>query len=168
MVHLDTRYKDILFEPRFYILPDESHLSKNNTGHSNLEIFEQLESVYSQKKNLSVLFGDYESPYIRLDPFFMGVVDEEDDEAKKALEHIVSQIDKAIIDISLQPGEVLFVDNFRAVHGRKPFTAKYEGKDRWLKRINITRDIRKSRDSRNSADSRLIQPRVRVNSGTST
>ncbi|MBP2478023.1 putative NAD(P)/FAD-binding protein YdhS [Crossiella equi] len=34
--------------------------------------------------------------------------------------------------------------NKRAVHGRRPFTARYDGTDRWLRRINITADLRRS------------------------
>ena len=34
--------------------------------------------------------------------------------------------------------------------------AKYDGTDRWLKRINVTRDLRKSRGSRSHSASRLI------------
>jgi enduracididine beta-hydroxylase len=50
----------------------------------------------------------------------------------------------------------LFVDNFRAVHGRNPFKANFDGRDRWLKRLNIASDLRKSRDSRVSSYNRVI------------
>ncbi|WP_339283886.1 guanitoxin biosynthesis L-enduracididine beta-hydroxylase GntD [Paenibacillus sp. FSL R5-0486] len=168
MLNLEKKYKDVLFEPRFYILPDESHFSKNNVGQDSSEIFDQFEANYSSKQPLSILFGNYDSPYIRLDPFFMGVIDEKDDLAREAMAHIVSQIEDSIMDITLKPGDMLFVDNYRAVHGRKPFSPKYAGRDRWLKRINITRDLRKSRDSRKSAESRLIQPKMKNNVGVST
>jgi enduracididine beta-hydroxylase len=56
----------------------------------------------------------------------------------------------------LEPGDMLFVDNFRAVHGRRPFSARFDGRDRWLKRINVTRDLRKSRRVRGSRESRVI------------
>jgi alpha-ketoglutarate-dependent taurine dioxygenase len=60
------------------------------------------------------------------------------------------------MDVILQPGDIYFIDNFRAVHGRKPFKANYDGNDRWLKRINITRDLRKSRTYRSNPTSRII------------
>lgn len=59
-------------------------------------------------------------------------------------------------DIILQPGDCCFIDNYRAVHGRKPFTANYDGYDRWLKRLNITRDLRKSQKMRAKPLSRVI------------
>ena len=65
-------------------------------------------------------------------------------------------MDEVIEDDALAPGDFIFVDNYKAVHGRKPFKAHYDGTDRWLKRVNITRDLRKSRDGRLSPDSRVI------------
>jgi len=43
------------------------------------------------------------------------------------------------------------------VHGRKPFTARFDGTDRWLKRVCITRDLRKSRDARAHSTSFTIR-----------
>jgi hypothetical protein len=34
------------------------------------------------------------------------------------------------------------------VHGRKPFKARHDGTDRWLKRLDVTLDLRKSRAAR--------------------
>jgi hypothetical protein len=42
------------------------------------------------------------------------------------------------------------------VHGRKPFRARFDGADRWLKRLNVARDLRKSRAVRQHADARTI------------
>ena len=44
----------------------------------------------------------------------------------------------------LQPGQILFIDNRRAVHGRSPFFPKYNGKDRFLIRSFATLDYEKS------------------------
>ena len=157
MIDLDKEIAATLFERRYYILPDESHLKKNNSVcQENQLAFNNMETYFDKRVPVSVLFGSSGSPYLRIDPYFMGVVDDTDTAAKEALQIIKEKIDACLLDIVLEPGEILFIDNFRAVHGRKPFHAKYSGKDRWLKRINITRDIRKSRDSRNTAFSRLI------------
>jgi hypothetical protein len=42
------------------------------------------------------------------------------------------------------------------VHGRKPFRARFDGTDRWLRRLNVAVDLRKSRKFRLTADSRVI------------
>jgi L-asparagine oxygenase len=41
----------------------------------------------------------------------------------------------------LQPGDIVVLDNRKTVHGRKPFTPKWDGKDRWLHRVYIHRDL---------------------------
>lgn len=163
MIKLDRRIVNVLFEPRFVIRPDESHAEKNK-GEADTDATpaaELLKSAYhrinqmqSSPPKISVLYGDPAMPYIRLDPYFMDPLD--DDEAQHALNQLIYAIDACLMDLTLHPGEFLFVDNYRAVHGRKPFKAKYDGTDRWLKRTNITRDLRKSRSARLSCESRII------------
>lgn len=80
----------------------------------------------------------------------------EDKEARAALDSLVRAMDEAMIGIALRPGDVLFIDNYKAVHGRSPFKARFDGTDRWLKRINVVRDLRKSRSARGAAASRVI------------
>jgi L-asparagine oxygenase len=44
----------------------------------------------------------------------------------------------------LQPGDIIFIDNNRAVHGRSSFSPKYDGKDRFLIRCFSAFDLEKS------------------------
>jgi alpha-ketoglutarate-dependent taurine dioxygenase len=81
----------------------------------------------------------------------------EDTESERALRNIIAEIDRKIERVILEPGDILFIDNFRVVHGRDAFKAEYNGRGRWLKRVNITRDLRKSRVARASRQSRIIQ-----------
>lgn len=151
-----------LFEPRFVIRPDESHAAKNGNGvHSHsgeddqlLSAYEHIKRMHKNPQKIALLYGDPKCPYIRIDPFFMDPP--KDDETMSALNALIRSMDAGLTEIVLQPGDYLFVDNYRAVHGRKPFKARYDGTDRWLKRMNITRDLRKSRDSRPSCKSRII------------
>jgi L-asparagine oxygenase len=48
----------------------------------------------------------------------------------------------------LQPGNIIFIDNNRAVHGRSPFTPNYDGYDRFLIRCFATFDYGKSEYAR--------------------
>jgi hypothetical protein len=123
-------------------------------GGGSHSAYERIRSIYSKPERLAVLFGDPRSPYIRMDPYFMDPPD--DDTSQKALNDLIYALDSNSSEIALRPGDMLFVDNFCAVHGRKPFQARYDGTDRWLKRINVTRDLRKSRDSRPACASRII------------
>jgi Fe(II)/alpha-ketoglutarate-dependent arginine beta-hydroxylase len=161
---LSKRQIDILFEPRFTIDPDESHAEKHQAraaSHTGDEAdtllkaaYEHISEMHSNPPKLAVLYGDPEMPYVRIDPYFMHPL--EDDEAQSALNALVHMVDGCLSELVLQSGDFLFIDNYRAVHGRKPFKARYDGTDRWLKRMNVTRDLRKSRSARTTCASRVI------------
>lgn len=157
MLELDPRMVKILFEPHFVIRPDDSHHTRhgmNDPNGSAESVYRQMDEMQQHPLKTAVLFGDPSAPYLRLDPYYMDPP--ESDEAQSALNHLIYAIDTRLAEVVLQPGDLLFVDNYRAVHGRKPFTARYDGTDRWLKRVNITRDLRKSREARKSCRSRII------------
>jgi hypothetical protein len=135
-VQLDPDQVEVLFEPRFVFRPDPSHPSDSGV------------------EKASVLFGDPKSPYVRFDPYCMD--QPEDEETRSAMDYLIRAIDENLTSVALLPGECLFIDNYRAVHGRSSFKARFDGTDRWLKRINIARDLRKSRAVRNAPASRVI------------
>lgn len=148
---------DLLFEPHYTIRPDESHLPKNRATPEGdpTASYELIEQMNTRPEKIAVLSGDRRSPYVRLDPYFMDPV-EGNERAQSALDALIRVIDHRIEDLVLAAGDFCFIDNFKAVHGRKPFKARFDGNDRWLKRINITRDLRKSRAGRREAGSRII------------
>lgn len=162
---VELRYDVVktLFEPYYCIRPDDSH-SQKSKGEGALHAgvpaellrssYEHIQQLYARPPKVSVLFGDPKAPYIRADPYFMNPPD--DDSAQAALSELARTLDAALCQAILQSGDYLFIDNYRAVHGRKPFKARYDGTDRWLKRANITRDLRKSRDMRAASTSRII------------
>lgn len=145
---------DILFEPRFYILPDYSHFALNNTVDDS-GAFARIQSLADSPPPIAALAGSRDDPYLRLDPFFMRCADGDVD-AHRALEAVAKVIDASMEDLVLEPGDVCILDNLSVVHGRKPFVARYDGTDRWLKRVNVARDIRRSRSHRPSATSRVV------------
>jgi Fe(II)/alpha-ketoglutarate-dependent arginine beta-hydroxylase len=163
MISVDEEVKQILLQPRFCIRPDESHLEKNKGGIDvSDDIARLLEAAYQRINQMNrnpqkrpVLFGAVASPYICLDPYFMDR-QPDDPEAWAALERFAAAVEASLVDICLAPGDICFIDNLCSVHGRKPFKARYDGNDRWLKRINITRDLRRSRDARRSSSARVI------------
>ncbi len=133
---LDPEQVDVLFKPQFVFHPDPSHPTD------------------TQSETAAILFGDKESPYIRFDPYSMDTP--EDREARQAFHYLKEKIDEKITGIVLEPGDVMFIDNYKAVHGRSSFKARFDGTDRWLKRIAIARDLRASREVREAPASRLI------------
>jgi Fe(II)/alpha-ketoglutarate-dependent arginine beta-hydroxylase len=158
-IRLDPEDWKLLFEPHFTILPDYSHgkdgveeeTDPGETGGAYLRIGQ----MRRKPEKIAVLHGSPESPYIRIDPYFMDPVTD-NPSAQRALDALIRAVDGEIRDIVLEPGDICFIDNFKSVHGRRAFKARYDGRDRWLKRINIARDLRKSRAERPSARSRVI------------
>ena len=160
---LSQQQLDILFEPRYLIKPDESHLEKNESdlrkqvrerGDGVLDsAYERINKLNREPPRISMLFGSREMPYIRLDPYFTTPLD---DEAGAALNALAKTVDDNIQEVVMQPGDCFFIDNYRIVHGRKAFKARYDGTDRWLKRINLTRDLRKSQGSRGGCEMRVM------------
>jgi Fe(II)/alpha-ketoglutarate-dependent arginine beta-hydroxylase len=157
---------DILFQPRFIIRPDESHQQTHAShppqadgaqkpGDHLAAAFEKIQRLNVEGRKMSVFFGSPQSPYMCLDPYYMDSLDN-DREAQDALRALISMLDENLVEFVLQPGDYCFIDNFRAVHGRRQFRAQHDGNDRWLKRLCLTRDLRKSRASRASATSRVI------------
>lgn len=154
---LDAATLRLLFEPHYTIRPDHSHLRKNSTavaGEGLDAAHERIEEMMARPEKIPVLFGSPAAPYCRLDPFFMD--QPEDPAAREALDKLIRLVDSRIGNLMLDAGEVCFIDNFKAVHGRRPFKARYDGRDRWLKRINITRDLRRSRSARSASAAREL------------
>lgn len=135
-VRLDPDQVKVLFEPQFVFRPDPSHPTD------------------SEREKAPVLFGDPRSPYVRFDPYSMD--QPENEEARLATDYLIRAIDENLTGVALLPGECLFIDNYKTVHGRSSFKARFDGTDRWLKRINVARDLRKSRGVRKAPSSRVI------------
>ncbi|MEV7185645.1 guanitoxin biosynthesis L-enduracididine beta-hydroxylase GntD [Kitasatospora sp. NPDC093102] len=162
-VQLDDETRAALAEKRFKILPDDSHRPQNQVagGQEDPEVAElrrlsaeRVESALQSPEPVAVLFGSPKDPYVRLDPYYMQGV--QGDSEQPVLDRIGKALDDAMGGVALTPGDIVFIDNYRVVHGRKPFQARFDGTDRWLRRLNITRDLRKSRHTRLSAASRVI------------
>jgi len=94
-----------------------------------------------------ILYGTFEDPKIRFDQDLM------EGASSKSCELIgkivnVYMYNKYRTGHCLKPGEIIFVDNCRAVHGRSPFYPRYDGYDRFLVRCFGTLDLAKSEYAR--------------------
>ena len=163
-IELAAEVRKVLFENRFMIRPDDSHLAKCHdqdwpSGGKESELLaaarNRIEQMNERPQPVALLYGDFDSPYVSIDPFYMEIPTA-DAQARHAFEVLCNGLEGQLREAFLAPGELLFIDNYRAVHGRRAFQARYDGTDRWLKRVNITRDLRKSRAQRISSDSRVI------------
>ncbi|MFD4748850.1 guanitoxin biosynthesis L-enduracididine beta-hydroxylase GntD [Streptomyces rubiginosohelvolus] len=154
---IPVRVADVLAQPRFLMLPDASHDPVNNTGagEGNPAAFERLAQQQKEQQRVAVLDGGPQAPVLRIDRDFT-IAQGDDPDAADALRWIIGHLDSRLYDLVLEPGDVGFIDNRNVVHGRRSFRPRYDGRDRWLKRVNIVGDLRRTRKDRADAATRVI------------
>lgn len=129
--NLGDRVIDTLFQPRFRTAVDESYLH----GRSNV-----------LGPPMPVLRGERNRPTMVFDADLMVGIDEEADEALRALS---AAVEAQHTGVALQAGDLLVVDNNVAVHGRSPYQPRFDGYDRWLQRSMVVADLAASAGERN-------------------
>jgi L-asparagine oxygenase len=95
---------------------------------------------------IPIIYGDKNDPYLTFDQDLMFSFNETGEYLIKKIENIYY---KDRFQHNLRPGEIILIDNRRAVHGRSPFFPKYDGNDRFLVRCFSTFDYKKSAYARN-------------------
>ena len=76
-----------------------------------------------------IIYGDENDPKLVFDQDLMFGITEE---ANLLIKKIINIYYKYRIQHNLQTGEIILIDNMRAVHGRSQFFPNYDGKDRFL------------------------------------
>ncbi|TGK15681.1 methyltransferase domain-containing protein [Leptospira fluminis] len=141
---LPPEIETILWQERFVIRPDQSHTAKHNSLGAGA--FKKIEEMSRNPKPVSLLFGNPKKPYLRIDPDYMEAMPG-DEEAAHALATVIENINSHIADLVLHEGDLCIIDNLQVVHGRRSFVPRFDGQDRWLKRVNVKRDLRQSAES---------------------
>ncbi|ONK11836.1 TauD/TfdA family dioxygenase [Streptomyces sp. MP131-18] len=59
--------------------------------------------------------------------------------AEAALDRLQAACRETAHQVYLRPGEALLINNRKGLHARTPFTARYDGADRWLQRSYVRR-----------------------------
>ncbi|MEU7137070.1 TauD/TfdA family dioxygenase [Streptomyces sp. NPDC046261] len=62
------------------------------------------------------------------------------DAARSALDRLQAACREVAHEVFLRPGEALLINNRKGLHARSPFTARYDGQDRWLQRTYVRRN----------------------------
>lgn len=119
---LSPRSRAVLFQPRFTTGIDESYAGGRSEARS---------------VQRPVLSGDPENPKLWLDADLMSGTD---DVAQQALDELAKLVRDHATAVTLKAGDLLVVDNDLAVHGRTPFTPRFDGTDRWLQRTFVVAD----------------------------
>ena len=132
---LDPDVVDVLFEPRFRCAVDESYLH----GRQNV-----------LGPPIAVLTGPRDQPAMVFDEDLMVGIDEVAEESLGLLGRALAAHHSSVV---LEPGDLLVIDNNMVVHGRSPFTPRFDGTDRWLQRAFVVDDLAASDGER---DGRVI------------
>ncbi|MER7513280.1 TauD/TfdA family dioxygenase [Streptomyces lavendulae] len=108
------------------------------------DAYEQARQFAGRPAPVPTLFDTNEGLTMRFDPAYTPL--EEADEAwRAAYGRLGDELARVSVAVSLEPGDVLVVDNDIVVHGRVPFRARYDGADRWLKRASVRVEDRATR-----------------------
>ena len=113
---------DTLAAPVVPILPDDSYGDDH--------------SAAGPAPLVSTVWRTGDGVCLRYDPAYTPLA-AAPDRYRAAYHRLGAGLERASATVTLQPGEFLVLDNDAVVHGRVPFTARYDGTDRWLKRVNI-------------------------------
>lgn len=135
---LTPRARSVLFQRRFTTGIDESYTGGRSAARSTPR---------------PVLYGDHDAPKLWLDADLMKGTDEV---AQQALDELAALVREHATSVVLSAGDLLVVDNDVAVHGRTPFTPRFDGTDRWLQRTFVVADHTAADGSR---DGRVITTR---------
>ncbi len=121
---------DVMFEPRFRTAVDSSFLR----GRTN-----ELGAARP------LITGTRQEPTFVFDADLTVGTDTEADDVLVRVRDLIEEIKTSVV---LEPGDLLVVDNNVAVHGRSPFTARFDGYDRWLQRSFVVTDLAPSAGQR--------------------
>jgi hypothetical protein len=113
----------LLERPTLPILPDDSYDESDGPAAAS-------------PPEVATLWDGDDGLRIRYDPAYTPL-QRADDDYRAAYDWLSEELERVAVDVPLGAGEVLVVDNDVAVHGRRPFQARYDGTDRWLKRVSV-------------------------------
>jgi hypothetical protein len=137
----------LLERPTLPILPDDSYSSTN--GHAGTGPPE-VATLWNGDEGLGIRYDPAYTPLEQADPTY-----------RDAYNRLTAELDRVALDVTLEAGEVLVIDNDVAVHGRQPFRARYDGTDRWLKRVSVRRPSAErpaAEEAEHGYGQRLINP----------
>jgi L-asparagine oxygenase len=120
---LSAEDRALLECPTLPILPDDSYAELDEPDAAAPP---QVATVWDGDAGLGIRYDPAYTPLEHADAGY-----------RAAYERLTAELDRVAVDVTLAPGEVLVIDNDVAVHGRQPFRARYDGTDRWLKRVSV-------------------------------
>ena len=122
--------REVLSAPTLPILPDSSYAETDDIGGFAAEgtaaVAPPVATVWDTGIGLGLRYDPAYTPLQGSDPAYLS-----------AYRRLGEELERATFNVALEPGDVLIIDNDVAAHGRKPFQARYDGTDRWLRRVSV-------------------------------
>ncbi|MET8654137.1 TauD/TfdA family dioxygenase [Nocardia aurea] len=120
-VELSPADRETLLRPTIPIMPDLTYGDMERWGPAG-----PIPTLWERSDGLCLRYDPDFTPWTEADP-----------EYQAAYRRLSEELERVGRRVVLEPGDVAIVDNDVVVHGRVPFTARFDGTDRWLKRVNI-------------------------------
>lgn len=139
-IDLPEDMRDILFEYRY--------VNKHNVIHDTTGIINE--------EKQEIFFGNKLYPYLRINIATLNIEDYSEEE-QVAIKKVVEHLNLNKVSVVLEPGDCVYIDNFRCVHARDPYNPDFGNNARWLSRLEFTNDLRKSQVFRKNKSSRVIE-----------
>ncbi|MER7900594.1 TauD/TfdA family dioxygenase [Streptomyces sp. NPDC096046] len=111
-----------LRRPALVIEPDDS--------------YEDQDAAHEERIGMATVWDGDEGLCVRYDPSYSRALTD-DPAFAEAYRQLGEAFEECGFIVPLRPGDLLIVDNDAVVHGRVAFRARYDGSDRWLKRVLV-------------------------------
>ncbi|WP_433261425.1 TauD/TfdA family dioxygenase [Actinosynnema sp. CS-041913] len=121
-IALSSTELERLQQPLAIINPDDSYRIDGRDGASDVG----MSTVWSRTDGLCVRYDPFYTRFLEEEPTFLDTY-----------EQLAQRFEDCSFSVNLRPGDLLVVDNDVLVHGRVAFRPRYDGTDRWLKRVLV-------------------------------
>ena len=123
MTELSADTIDVLTKPWFTTSIDDSfRVNGERDMHLTLSVLRSKIDLETQKTSYEITYD-------------AALMQGTNSDAIDALEKLTDAISKKVRDVTLDYGDLLVFDNRTMIHGRRAFKPRYDGTDRWLKRV---------------------------------
>ena len=119
---LDPDDRDVLSRPTLPILPDSAYAEAQRSDAPPVPVA----TLWDAGAGLGLRYDPAYTPLSDGEPAYLD-----------AYLRLREELDRVAVRIRLAPGDVLVIDNDAAVHGRESFRARFDGTDRWLRRVSV-------------------------------
>ena len=117
--------REVLSAPALPILPDSSYTEADGFTTDGTAA-PPVATIWDTGRGLGLRYDPAYTPLKDGDPTYLS-----------AYHQLGKELKRSAFTVQLEPGDVLVIDNDVVVHGRQPFQARYDGTDRWLRRVSV-------------------------------